>query len=147
MSGAPGAAPGGTGHRTVPHTGDLAVEAWAPEREECVAEAVRGAVGGFAEIPPGAVRTEREYELADDTDERLLVSALEEVIFRAETAGELPARVSVRRTGAGVRMRLAVVDSALVEQVGAVPKAVSLHGLRMTREAAGGWRCHVTLDV
>ena len=29
------------GHRAVPHTADLAVEAWADSREECLAEAQR----------------------------------------------------------------------------------------------------------
>lgn len=130
----------------MPHTGDLAVEAWAPGREECVAEAVRGAVEGFARIPPRLPSVPRAYELRADDDERLLVAALEEMIFRAETAGELPAEVTLLPTADGALLRLAVVDSDLVEQVGAVPKAVALHGLRMTR-GPEGWRCHVTLDV
>ena len=44
------------GHRTVPHTADLRIEAWAPTREECMAEAARGLVGSFAAVagsPPG----------------------------------------------------------------------------------------------
>jgi SHS2 domain-containing protein len=38
------------GHRTVPHTADLRIEAWAATREECLAEAVRGLVGSFAAV-------------------------------------------------------------------------------------------------
>ena len=42
----------GRGHRTVPHTADLRIEAWAPTREECLAEAVRGLVDSFAVVAP-----------------------------------------------------------------------------------------------
>jgi SHS2 domain-containing protein len=131
------------GHRSVPHTADLAVEAWAADREGCIAEAVRGAVAGFAEIPAGLPQVRREYRLTAETGEGLLVAALEEVIFRAETAGELPVEVELGRDG---RLRLAMVDAALVAQVGAVPKAVSWHGLELVGDSTG-WRCRVTLDV
>jgi hypothetical protein len=39
----------GTGHRTLPHTADIRIEAWAPGREQCIAEAVRGMVDTFAD--------------------------------------------------------------------------------------------------
>jgi hypothetical protein len=37
------------GHRTVAHTADLRVEAWAPSREQCIAEAVLGTVAAFVD--------------------------------------------------------------------------------------------------
>ena len=54
----------GRGHRTVPHTADLRVEAWAPTREECLAEAVRGLVDSFAVVARGLVRRTAERHLA-----------------------------------------------------------------------------------
>lgn len=42
------------GHRTVPHTADLRIEAWAPTAELCIAEAVRAMVWGFADLPMAA---------------------------------------------------------------------------------------------
>lgn len=131
------------GFRSVPHTADLAVEAWAADREGCIAEAVRGAVAGFADIPVGSPSAVREYELGEIAGDGLLVAALEEMIFRAETTGELP--IDVELSPAGL-LRLAMVDSALAVQVGAVPKAVSWHGLELTGDSTG-WRCRVTLDV
>ena len=40
----------GRGHRTVPHTADLRIEAWGPAREGCIAEVVRGLVDSFAVV-------------------------------------------------------------------------------------------------
>ena len=45
-----GAAHRVAGHRTVPHTADLRIEAWAVTCEECLAEALRGLVGSFAAV-------------------------------------------------------------------------------------------------
>ncbi len=37
----------GCGHRTVPHTADLRIEAWAPTRDGCIRQAVLGTVESF----------------------------------------------------------------------------------------------------
>lgn len=62
MTTGPGHSP--HGHRSVPHTGDLRVEAWAPTREECIAEAVRGMVASFADLPADASCVARECVVA-----------------------------------------------------------------------------------
>ncbi|WP_258528080.1 archease [Streptomyces sp. NBRC 110611] len=134
------------GHRSVPHTADLCIEAWAASREECIAEAVRGVVAGFADIPAEAAGVTRQCEVIADSDARLLAAVIEEVIYRMEAAGEIPADVEVSASAWGVHLRFTMVGSDTAAQVGAVPKAVSLHGLRLVR-AAPGWTCHVTLDV
>jgi SHS2 domain-containing protein len=131
----------------VPHTADVRIEAWAPTREECVAEAVAALVGTFVDPAGAAPDGEREFRAPAEDDEDLLVAVLDEVIFRMETAGELPLRTDVADDGAGglvVRWRTADTDA--VELVGAVPKAVSLHGLRFGPDGEG-WCCAVTLDV
>ncbi|WP_181808734.1 archease [Streptomyces shenzhenensis] len=134
------------GHRRVPHTGDLRVEAWAPTREECIAEAVRGMVGSFAELPADASHRTRECVVAAEDDGRLLVAVLEEVVYRMDVADEIPVDVTVTPEPDGVRVRFTMADSSAATQTGAVPKAVALHGLRLAQDAHG-WACRVTLDV
>ena len=142
---APGA---GRGHRTVPHTADLRIEAWAPTREECMAEAARGLVDSFAVVagrpPSGRARRHMVARL----DEDLLVAILDEVIYRLDTDGQIPVSVAVRRApDGGVVVFFALVPVAEAEITGAVPKAASLHDLRFAPDAAGRWSCAVTVDV
>jgi len=136
----------GRGHRLVPHTADLRIEAWGSTREDCVAEAVLGAVESFVDTTEtdAAVACERLVEAA--TDEDLLVAVLDELIYLMDTTGQVPAGVVVVPCDVGAEVRFAMVDAERLPQVGAVPKAVSLHELSIIRDD-GGWACSVTLDV
>ncbi|RLP91227.1 archease [Micromonospora sp. BL4] len=135
------------GHRSVPHTADVRVEAWAPDREACLAEAVAALVETFADISGARAEADTEFELPPGDDEDLLVGLLDEVIFRLDAEGALPLDCDVRSTGdGGLRARWRSTSTEAVELVGAVPKAVSLHELRVGPDAAG-WSCAVTLDV
>ncbi|MFF9401919.1 MULTISPECIES: archease [unclassified Streptomyces] len=153
--------PGARGHRTLPHTADLRVEAWAPTAGDCVAEAVRAMVESFADTSGAAPVGERTCPVAAGSGEDLLVTVLEEVVYRLDAHGEIPLDVEVdadvgtdtgtgasRAAGGGpgplVRFRMA--DAGTAREVGAVPKAVSLHDLRL-RHDPDGWACGVTLDV
>ena len=136
------------GHRTVPHTADLRIEAWAPTREECLAEAVRGLVDSFAVVagrpPSGRVRRHMTARL----DEDLLVAVIDEVIYRLDADGQIPVSVTVRRApDGGVVVFFALVPVAEAKITGAAPKAASLHDLRCAPDAAGRWSCAVTVDV
>ena len=135
-----------SGHRSVPHTADARIEAWAPTRERCVAEAVAAVVDGFADLSaaPAAGTVDFRVGPADDTD--LLVSTLDRVILLMDTEGQLPAATDVRAADGGLDVRLRMVGPDRIETFGAVPKAVSLHELRFDGGAAG-WSCAVTLDV
>lgn len=138
--------PSPRGHRSLPHTGDLCVEAWAPTREECIAEAVRAVVGSFADLTAGASGATRECVVSGADDGRLLVAVLDEVIYRMDAASELPVDVAVTPAPGGVDLRFSMVDSSAALQIGAVPKAVALHGLALA-PGSHGWVCRVTLDV
>ncbi|MEV6375751.1 archease [Micromonospora musae] len=139
--------PAQRGHRCVPHTADVRIEAWARTREECVAEAVTALVETFTDTAGARPGPDREYEAPRAHDEDLLVSVLDEVIFRMETADELPLTTEVTDDGrGGLRVRWRVTQTDAVELIGAVPKAVSLHELRFGPDEAG-WSCAVTLDV
>jgi SHS2 domain-containing protein len=137
------------GRRTVPHTADLRVEAWAATREDCIAQAVLGAVESFVDIVSAHPTRTRRCRFPAEADEDLLVDVLEEVVYLLDTAGEVPVDVEiepVEDADGSVDVRFAMVAAAGLPQVGAVPKAVSLHELRLGR-GPRGWRCSVTLDV
>jgi SHS2 domain-containing protein len=130
----------------VPHTADLRIEAWAPTREQCLAEAVTALVAGFADItgsrPTGTV----EILLDPGPDEDLLCQVLDEVIYRLETAGQVPLDTRAEALDHGLRVRFRMTDADRVEPVGAAPKAVSLHDLRFGPDG-GQWSGTVTIDV
>lgn len=135
-----------SGHRTSPHTADLRIEAWAPTRERCIAEAVSGLVASFAGNPLPPPDSTVECDVSGDDDAELLVAVLDEVIYRMDTAGQVPAATEVVATPGGLRVRFAMVDAATVTTSGAIPKAVSLHELRFGT-AGDRWTCSVTIDV
>jgi SHS2 domain-containing protein len=136
------------GNRLVPHTADLRIEAWGGTREECLAEAVRGLVASFAEISRPVPAREVTVRLAAAPAEDLLVSALDEVIYRLDADDEIPAAAQVTpAAGGGAWLVLALVPAGAAEIIGAVPKAVALHGLRCAADAAGRWSASVTIDV
>ncbi len=138
----------GQGHRTVPHTADLRVEAWGPTREACLAEAVLGLVDSFAVVSAARPRHTAERCLVASSDEDLLVAVIEEVIYRLDADGEIPVTAAVRpgpEGGAVLTLPLADVNEA--EITGAVPKAASLYDLRCAADAKGRWSCGITIDV
>ena len=138
----------GQGHRIGPQMADLRVEAWAPTREACLAEAVRGLVDSFAVVAGARPYRTAERHLTADSDADLLVAVMDEIIYWLDAGGEVPVSVAVRRAGDGgvdLALSLAGVDST--EITGAAPKAASLHELRCAPDEDGQWSCSVTIDV
>lgn len=135
-----------SGHRTVPHTADLRIEAWAPTRGGCIRQAVLGAVESFLDTSSAKVQRTHRSRVTGNGDDDLLVAALEEIIYLLDATGQAPVGVEICDVDDGIDMTLAMVDSSTLAQVGAVPKAVSLSDLDLSH-ATDGWRCSVTLDV
>ncbi|MDI3315318.1 MAG: archease [Mycobacterium sp.] len=135
-----------SGHRSIPHTADLRIEAWAPTRDGCVREAVLGVVESFLDTSGARPQRIRERRLSCDGDEDLLVGVLDEMIYLLDIDGEAPVDVTLNNADGDVNVSFAMVDASALPQIGAVPKAVSLNELRFTHGQAG-WRCAVTLDV
>ena len=138
-----------SGHRTVPHTADLRIEAWGPTRERCLVEAVRCLVASFADatgVHP--LRTDR-LDLPSGPDADVLVALLDEVVYRLDAEGELVLDTEITQTSdGGFTAWLTVGDAGQAVPVGAVPKAVSLHDLRFGADPRTGvWSCAVTIDV
>lgn len=134
---------GERGHRNVPHTADTRIEAWAPTREVCHAEAVAGLVASFVDTTGARPVRTATVDLTADSDADTLVEVLDEVIYLLDTQGEVPIDTEI---GPGPTMRLRLTPLAGVRATGAAPKAVTLHDLRFER-TDGGWFCAVTIDV
>jgi SHS2 domain-containing protein len=89
-----------------------------------------------------------QCHLAAGSGAGLLAAAVEEVSYRLDTGGEVPAAVVVGQAAdGGIDLAFRAVDVGTVEIVGAAPKAVSLSGLACAPDAPGGWPCAVTIDV
>jgi SHS2 domain-containing protein len=135
------------GHRTVPHTADLIIEAWAPTREACLGQAVRALVDTFADT--SGVTSTRPLVLrippGDDTE--LLIALLEEVIYLLDVLEVVPVHVSVCAAedgGLGGCFDVAVL--AAVHIVGPAPKAVARSELAF-EGSDGLWTCRALVDV
>ncbi|GGQ13119.1 archease [Streptomyces roseolilacinus] len=137
---------GEDGHRTVPHTADVRIEAWGASRERCLGEAVLGLVESFADVSAAHADAVRRVRFVEESDDDLLADLLDEVVYRLDAHGEVPVDVEVELTEGELDVRLAVARLAGVPVIGSVPKAVSWHELRMGPDAYG-WSCAVTVDV
>jgi protein archease len=134
------------GHRTVPHTADIRIEAWADSRERSIAEAVLGTVESFLDISTAHPTGTHTFRLAASSDADLLAAVLDEVIYLLDTTSTVPVDIELEPLDDAVDVRFATIGAEQLPQVGAVPKAVSLHGLSLSA-GPGGWSCSVTLDV
>jgi SHS2 domain-containing protein len=143
-TGRPPAATGG--HRGVPHTADLRVEAWGATREECLTQAAHGVVESFADVAAAGEVRHREAEILADRDEDLLVALLDDVVYRLDAEDEVAVDVALDPVPGGLRVRYGMADAATLPLTGAAPKAVTLHGLSL-EPGPDGWTCSVTLDV
>ena len=100
-----------SGHRSVPHTADLRIEAWAPTRDGCIREAVLGTVASFLDSSSAQPRHTRLRRLTADRDDDLLVAVLDEVIYLLDTEGEAPVDVDLNGADGAVDVNFAMVDA------------------------------------
>ena len=135
------------GHRLLPHTADVIVEAWGPDLPSCCEEAV-GALGDvYVDAGPADTVEQRRVHLGPGSQERLLLGVLEEVIFTLDTSEAVPIGVEVTvADDGGLDLVLALADRRAVVPTGAVPKAVSWSEL-LVDSRAGGVHCRFLVDV
>lgn len=137
------------GHRFVPHTADVRIEAWAPTREACLAEAVTALTASFVDLAGVEPEHEVGTDFAHASDVDLLVSVLDEVIYLLDTRDTVPVSAELTAAnGAGpVRCRFWLIGLARVTVTGPIPKAVTLHEIRFGPAGGGQWSCAFTVDV
>jgi len=136
------------GHRSVPHTADLRIEAWGPTREDCIAEAVRGLVESFAQVSAAGGQHASERHLTAGSDADLLAAAADEVIYCVDAEGQIPAEVEVSRAAdGGIDLSMRTVPASAAKLIGAAPEAAAMSGLACAADPSGRWSCAVTIDV
>jgi SHS2 domain-containing protein len=135
------------GHRSLPHTADVIIDAWGPDQAACFEEAVAALVETCADPRDAVVIGERAVDLPPAPAEDMLLDLLDEVIYAIDVADGIPVRARVRAGGdGGLRATLSLADPASVEPAGAVPKAVSRSGLEVAHHD-DTVRCRVLVDV
>ena len=135
------------GHRVVPHTADLIIEAWAVDRAACIAEAVTALSGSFADAS-AATSTGTLPVSFDAIDAgELLAAVLEEVIFLLETSGLVAVGVDLEDADDGsIDGTFLIVPLTSVTQIGPAPKGIARSDLLLTH-GTHGWRAHAIVDV
>ena len=135
------------GHRALPHTADVIIEAWAPTREACIAEAVAGLVETFVDISETGETATHVFPVPVPTDPAALVIVLEEALYVLDMNGQVPIATSIATTADGVlEGSFTLARAADGEPTGSVPKGISLSGLVFVDDGAR-WRCQFTVDV
>jgi SHS2 domain-containing protein len=138
---------GGSGHRRLPHTADVIVEAWAPTRTACLEEAVRGVVETFADISGVHSTREVPVEVNAALDEDAVVALLGEVVYLVDADDLVVIDVTLEEAEDGsLEGSFSVAPTASVRPEGAAPKGISRSELSFER-ANSSWRCHVIVDV
>lgn len=140
------------GHRVLPHTADVVIEAWGSTAADCYAEAVTAFVDVFAAIgrdrseSDGTIR--RRFDLHAGDRPRLLILLLEEVLGHLDAEGFVPLVVEVDTADTGrLSGTFRMVPLDRLELVGSTPKGVSYDQLEFAARGDGSWRCHAVVDV
>jgi SHS2 domain-containing protein len=134
------------GHLLRAHTADGILEAWGPTREACLEEAVLALIDSIVEVDLLTWWWHEEVELSG-TDEEMLVTLLEEVIYRLDTDSAVPVLVAVHPHGDHTLAHLWMTDLHRVTPVGPAPKGISYSGVEIHEQDTGRWHCTATVDV
>ena len=135
----------------VEHTADVGIEVRAATLDALFADAAAGFCDVVTEVGLIGTSEERVVEVEAAGLDLLLVTWLEELLFRFETSGVLYPRGEVTVEGKGeswslrARMRGERFDASrhpLKVQV----KAITYHGLEVERDEQG-WRARVIFDI
>lgn len=135
------------GHRVLPHTADVRLEAWGPDFAACVAEAVLALVGVFADTSGAPGGTPASVHFEGETDDEVLLEALDEVIYRLDVDGAVPVGVHLAGDGRRLAGEFGMVPLDQVEAIGPEPKALARSDLEVTTAADGTVTTRLTVDV
>jgi SHS2 domain-containing protein len=136
----------GRGHRVLPHTADVIVEAWGQDLASCIEEAVTALVDICFDTSDASTERTRAVAIGPGAPDVLLLSVLDELIFLLDTSLHVPVGAAVAHDGdqLAVEIRLAERDS--VEPSGAGPKAISRSDLSVV-VGPDEARCSFLVDV
>jgi SHS2 domain-containing protein len=135
------------GHRVLPHTADVIVEAWGPTRTACLEETVRGVVGTFADVVDVCATREVPLEVNAALDEDMVVALLDNVCYLLDASDLVVIDVALEEDDDGsIEGMFFVAPVAAVQASGAPPKGISRSDLAFERTDSH-WHCHVVIDV
>jgi SHS2 domain-containing protein len=134
-----------TGHRSLDHTADLAVELWAPDEPALLVEGARALVELLTDGARVHATAERAVELSALDPEDRLVRWLGEVLYLATVEGFLVGDATLELPASGLHGTVRGQPDA-AELVRTEIKAVTYHDLRLERGPAGV-RARVVFDV
>jgi SHS2 domain-containing protein len=135
------------GHRVLPHTADVIVEAWAPSRAGCLEELVRGAVETFADTRGVKPTREIALEVGAARDEDVIIALLDDVCYLLDADGLVVVDIVLEEEeDANFDGTFLVAPVDVVVPTGATPKGVSRSDLQFGLED-GVWRARVIVDV
>lgn len=137
----------GRGHRALPHTADVILEAWAPDFPGCCEEAVTAVVDACVDRSGAVVVGHHGLPIAAASPETMLLDAVEGLIFVLDTERDVPVGAEIRAVdGGALELRLTMADRTTVEPIGSGPKAVSRSGFELLT-GPDGVRCRFLIDV
>ncbi len=149
MTAIPPASP--RGFRSLPHTADKAIEAWAPTLPELFETAAAAMFSGSEDLGDIPAQSEWVIELQADTREDLLRSFLAELLWLWEREEAVPCAFEVREIAENPWRLSARVQGgpapAERPHTGAPVKAVTYHELRVWQDDRSRWWAHVVFDV
>jgi SHS2 domain-containing protein len=135
------------GHRALPHTADVILEAWGPDLAACLEEAVVALASLYVDTTGARVVERRLVRLLPAAPSELLISLIDEAIFALDTGTAVPVGAEVATRGDGgldISLQLAARDS--ITPTGASPKGVSRSNLRLD-QGTGRVHCTFLIDV
>jgi SHS2 domain-containing protein len=135
------------GHRQLPHTADVILQAWGCDLASCLEEAVTALIELYVDPGDADVVEWRPVHVQPGPDPSLVLAVLDEIVFTLDTADGVPIGAEVH-TGSdgGLDVVLVLADPRTVTATGAVPKAVSRSELEVEARA-GIVRCRFLVDV
>ncbi|HWD03262.1 MAG TPA: archease [Amycolatopsis sp.] len=128
------------------HAGDLRIEAWAPTRESCLAEAVNALIGSFLGPARPPVSSCSHFHVTGANDSELLHAVLDKVIAAVLERHEVPVATAISATAQGVAVVCDTASAAAVVPVSSIPKGVSRRSA-LCHQFASGWFCAARIDV
>jgi hypothetical protein len=84
------------GHRSLPHTADVMIEAWGADLAACCEEAAAALAELYAEAGDAVVVAERELSVPPGPPGDMLLDLLDEVVFALDVAEGIPIGARVR---------------------------------------------------
>lgn len=137
----------GAGHRVLPHTADVIVDAWAPSRSGCLEELVRGVVETFADVRNVTATREVRHRVGAARDEDVVVALLNNVLYLLDADGLVVVDIALDEDDdANFDGTFFVTPVDDVAQTGAAPKGISRSDLQFASDGLL-WRGRVLIDV